>query len=68
MFIPTDQELKDFMATTLVGSIMNNPLDGTGMPVKRSEGSFGVDGRPDSNPGRPREPVKFHVAMSRCTN
>ena len=33
-----------------------------------SEGSFGVDGRPDSNPGRPREPVKFHVAMSRCTN
>ena len=32
------------------------------------EGSFGVDGRPDSNPGRPREPVKFHVAMSFCTN
>ena len=33
-----------------------------------TEGSFGVYGRPDSNPGRPREPVKFHVAMSRCTN
>ena len=24
--------------------------------------------RPDSNPGRPRELVQNHVAMSRCTN
>ena len=34
----------------------------------KAEGSFGVAGRLDSNPGRLREPVKFHVAMSRCTN
>ena len=35
---------------------------------RHAEGSFGVDGRPDSNPGRPLESVKFYVAMSRCTN